>query len=72
VPDVVDPSPVIEARLQQLAAEHEPTIRALEDAVANAAPAELKGRKRELKQARSAYAQARRQAAALRGPGVTW
>jgi hypothetical protein len=67
VPEVVDPSPIIERRLAELAAEHVPSIKAIQDALA-VAPSEAKpALKTELRRARRAYASARRE---VEKPGV--
>lgn len=72
VPDVVDPTPIIRARLDGLAAELQPRIDELERALP-AAPKEGRNRlEAELRAVRRDYARARRRAQELLGPGVAW
>lgn len=72
MPEAVDPSPLIEEKLADLAAEHEPRIEALVQAVAEAGSDGVRGVKAELRRARRAYRFARREVEKLRGPGVAW
>jgi hypothetical protein len=70
---IVDPKPFIRARREQLAAHHEPRIAALVDQCKGAIDAEDRRLlKDELKNARRAYAKAKRELRALKGPGVNW
>jgi hypothetical protein len=72
VPEIVDPSPIIERRLADLAAEHVPSIKAIHDALA-VAPSEAKpALKTELRRARRAYASARHEMEKLRVPTIAW
>jgi hypothetical protein len=69
---VVDPTPLIEERLRSVTAEHEPSIKALEGAIANATLDEARDLKMQLRRARRTYAAARWDVEQLRGPGVVW
>jgi hypothetical protein len=72
VPEVVDPRPLIEERLSAVAIEHEPRIKALEQATAEASSSRARALKKELRRARRAYRAARREIRRLRGRGVVW
>jgi hypothetical protein len=72
VPDVVDPRPLIEERLSAVAIEHEPRIKALEHATAEASSSNAWALKKELRRARRAYRVARREIRRLHGQGVVW
>jgi hypothetical protein len=70
VPEVVDPSPVIEEKLTALAAEHEPRIMAMERRLAEVHPDDARRLKTDLRQAKRTYAAARQTFERLRGPGI--
>jgi hypothetical protein len=72
VPEVVDPMPVIEAKLSALAAEYEPKLDALERAVAEADAGAKRSAKAELRAMKRKYAAARREVEKLRGPIGNW
>ena len=72
MPGVVDPEPIIEARLRALAAEHEPALAALDRAIAAAAPKEARSLRAERRRAKRKYRTARREVEKLRRHGVTW
>ena len=72
MPEVVDPDPLIKARLLAIAAEHEPRIEAPVRSLADATSKESRELKKELRRVKRAYAAARRDVAKLRGPGVAW
>jgi hypothetical protein len=70
---LVDPEPIIKARLAELAAEHEPVISGLEEQLALAVPDDVRRLRRELRAARRAYATERRRITrALTGGTVLW
>jgi hypothetical protein len=70
---IVDPAPLIKARLEKLAAEREPAIAALEQQLAAAAPDDARRLRRELRAARRAYAAERRDIVkVLGGSTVRW
>jgi hypothetical protein len=61
VPDVVDPTPVIEEKLRALAAEYGPKLKALERAVEDANAEPKRTAKAELRAMKRQYATARRE-----------
>jgi hypothetical protein len=72
VPDIVDPSPVIEEKLRALAVEYEPKLDALERAVDDADAEMKRSAKADLRAMKRQYAAARREVAKLRGPIASW
>jgi hypothetical protein len=71
--DVVDPGPIIDERLHELAAQHEPTVTFLDHALESASAHKARALKKELRRARRVYIAAQQDVIkALRGPGVKW
>jgi hypothetical protein len=62
----------MEERLRAVAEEHEPRIKALENAIAETGSSDAKPIKKELRRARGAYRAARGEIRRLRGRGVVW
>jgi hypothetical protein len=72
VPGTVDPDPIIEQRLAALAAEYEPKLAALDDAIAMADGDTKRSLRADHRRLASAYREARRDVQRLRGPGAAW
>jgi len=72
MPDVVDPSAIIEERLKALAAEHESRLKKLDRAVVDANGKHARHLKRERRQERRAYRRARRKVQGLSRSGIVW
>ena len=73
MPGVVDPQPLVEQRLREIDAQHEPRLQQARDTLKGASnrPAR-RGAKRHLRAARREHRQARREVQKLRGVTVAW
>lgn len=72
MPEIVDPTPIIEERLKALAAEHEPHLEELDAAIAKANRSDGRRLKRERRRKRRAYRSARRKVQGLSRSYVAW
>jgi hypothetical protein len=65
VPDVVDPTPIIDEGLKALAVEYEPRLKELDEAIAQAKQSNRRRLKRQRRRERRAYRSARRKVQGL-------
>jgi hypothetical protein len=72
VPGTVDPDLIIEQRLAALAAEYEPKLAVLTDAIATADGDTKRSLRADHRRLTSAYRKARRDVQRLRGPEAAW
>jgi hypothetical protein len=72
VPEVVDPSPIIQEKLRALAAEHEPKIAELDAAVAAADRKAARLLRADRRRAKRSYRKARRVVEKLRTHRAAW
>jgi hypothetical protein len=70
VSEIVDPTPIIEEKLNALAAEYEPTLKKLDDAIVQAHQGDRLRLKRERRREMRAYRSARRKVQRLRSRAV--
>jgi len=72
VPEIVDPSPIIQEKLHALAAEHEPRIAQLDKAIAATNRKAARPLRAERRRAKRSYRKARRAVDKLRGHRAAW
>jgi len=72
VPEVVDPSPIIEEKLRALAAEHEPKIAKLDAAIAAADRKAARRLRVDRRSAKRSYRKARHAVEKLRSHRAAW
>jgi hypothetical protein len=72
VPEVADPSPIIEEKLRALAAEHDPKIAELDAAVAAADRKAARPLRADRRRAKRSYRKARRAVEKLRSHRAAW
>lgn len=72
VPDIVDPTPFIDERLEVLAVEYQPRLKELDEAIAQANRRDRRRLKRQLRRERRAYRSARRKVQGLLRSRAVW